>query len=201
MARYVFYVTVLAGIAVYAFLLYRGQASVDKTLFRDAEAYCLNQEWDEARTALIEVLRENPLHPGAHFYLGRAYMFGSEFRPVMAEGEFLTALSLFRKQDRESQISRFAPRYFEMMCYIEAAKANLIQIDYHLRAGESIEALQNLVADGAHYAERARRINPNAPEVRDLMVILEQMRPRLPERSRPRPRPTDRVVLTPEMTV
>lgn len=178
MARYVFYLTLLVGVVVYAIMLYRSSTEVDENLFREAEIYCLDQKWDQARTALIDVLRENPLHAGAHFYLGRAYMFGSEFRPIMAEGEFLTALSLFRDQDRGSPIDRFAPEYFEMMCYVEAAKANLIQIDLYLGAGASLADVQNLVADTAYYADRAKRIAPNAPEVRDLMSIVDSMRPR-----------------------
>lgn len=181
MARYIFYLTILVGIAAYAFMLYRDRPPVDKTLFRDAEMYCLNQQWDQARGALIEVLREIPFHAGAHFYLGRAYMFGSDFRPVMAEGEFLTALSLFRKHGRESGIDRFAPKYFEMMCYIEAAKANLIQIDYHLSNGAPFEAVQSLVSDSAFYAGQAQQVNPDAPEVRDLMAIINRMRPEVQE--------------------
>lgn len=200
MARYIFYATVLAGIGAYAFIVYRDRAQQDHAQFRDAEMYCLNQEWDRAREALIDVLRENPLHPGAHFYLGRAHMFGSDFRPIMAEGEFLTALSLFRKQDRQSGIDRFPPRYFEMMCYIEAAKANLIQIDLYLRSGAPIEAVQNLVADGTFYAEQARKVNPNAPEVRELEALLDRMRPHTTRPNRPSPRDLQ-PQLTPELTV
>lgn len=191
--------TVLVGIAVYAVTLYRQQQPIDRELFRHAELYCLDQKWDQARTALVEVLRENPLHPGAHFYLGRAYMFGSDFRPVMAEGEFLTALSLFRRQNRESRIERFAPKYFEMMCYIEAAKANLIQVDFYLRTGAPLEAVQGLVGDASHYAEQAQQISPNAPEVRDLLSLLEQVQPRVPGfRRRLQEEP---VRVSPEVTV
>mgnify|MGYP002623497410 CR=1 FL=1 len=199
LARYVFYVTVLLGVVFYIAVLYFERPTVDESLFREAELYCLNQQWNDARAALRAVLRENPYHPGAHFYLGRAYMFGSDFRPIMAEGEFLTALSLFRKQNRQSGIERFTPKYFEMMCYIEAAKANLIQIDYYLSTGAPLAALQNLVQDSFFYAEQAQKISPNAPEVRDIMAILGQMRPRL--ENAPRQSPADSVVLTPEMTV
>lgn len=198
LARYVFYLTVLLGAGLYIFTLVRSRPPVDETLFEDAEIYCLDQKWDEARVALIDVLRENPLHPGAHFYLGRAYMFGTEFRPIMAEGEFLTALNLFRKQDRKSGIDRFKPKYFEMMCYIEAAKSNLVQIDLYLRSGAPLNSVQNLVADAAFYAERAERINPQAAEVRDLMAILDALRPRFRDLIPPR---REEAVLTPEIDV
>lgn len=178
MARYIFYFTVLCGAAIYAVTLHNSRETRSRDRFHDAEIHCLDQKWDLARTALIGVLREEPRHAGAHFYLGRAYLLGNDFRPAIAEGEFLIALNLFRVQGRVSPIKRFEPKYFELMCYVEAAKSSLIRIESALQAGADTRAVQILFSNCAFYAERARKIAPNAAEAGELNAIVDLLRPR-----------------------
>lgn len=198
MAKYIFYLALAVAVTVLALPLFTRRGESDSRLLQEGEDLCLNQEWNLARATLKQYLTRRPEDPAGHFYLGRAYMYGSQFRPIMAEGEFLTALRLFRKQGGKSPIERFPDRYFEMMCYLEAAKANLIQIDVYMSAGMSVNAVQELVDECAYFAGRARKIIPNAKEVAELDQIVRDLRPPGYPRRNPR---KPRITITPQFTV
>ena len=51
-----------------------------------AEQLCLDQQYAEALPLLKEALLVSPNDAAAHYYLGRCYLEGEDFRPEMAEG-------------------------------------------------------------------------------------------------------------------
>ena len=147
-------------------------------LFAHAETLCLDEKWDEAPEPLREYLLAHPDHAGAHFYLGRAYLFGEDFRPAVAEGELQLALKLYIDGGRKSPIDRFPDEYFEIICNIESSKVLIKLIPLLLDEGVPISATQDLIRRMRIYLERARAIQPDIPEVKDLngiVITFEQL--------------------------
>ncbi len=164
-----------------------------RRLFDEGESLCLEEHWQEARAVLKAYLIYRPDHAGAHFYLGRTYLLS---RPVIAEGEFQTALDLFIEGGRISTIERFDHDYFELICNIEAAKACLLQIDLMLVWGAPPAAAQPLLERAKRYAREADIVMPDTQEVRDLEKAIADYR-----RLRPLTFPRSRNRLDAPMTV
>lgn len=157
-----------------------------QALFDEGEFLCREARWDEAREVLRKFLLHNPDHAGAHFYLGRAYLFSTDFRPAIAEGELQTALQRFIDGGRQSPIDRFGPDYFEMICHVEIAKVYLLQIDLFQSMGASPRALQGLYQRAVDSTQRAKAIIPGSKDVADLEEILGLSQP-APSASRTAP--------------
>ncbi len=137
-------------------------------LFDQGEYLCLEARWNEARAVLKQFLLHRPNHAGAHFYLGRAYLFSDDFRPAIAEGELQTALELFIEGGRISPIERFANDYFELICYVESAKVCLLQTEYLISQGVPMQPLQPLLRRAARYANEADAVMPGTKDVTTL---------------------------------
>lgn len=143
------------------------------TLFDQAEARVLEQEWDEASALLKKILLANPDHSGAHYYLGRCYLNATDFRPHLAEGEFQTAVHIFRRTDRKSPIERFDDDYFEFICHISSAKVVLSAIQRLVEDGVPLIQLRGLLDQAREYADTAETVIPDAREVRDLNALID----------------------------
>ena len=148
-----------------------------QALFERGETHIREAEWMEARNVLKEFLLYNPDHAGAHFYLGRAYLWSEDFRPAIAAGEMQTALQRFIENGRSSPIERFGPKYFEMICHVELAKVYLLQMDLFQSMGASPRVLQGLYERAVDSAQRASVIMPGAKDVTDLLTILRMPQP------------------------
>ena len=137
-------------------------------LFALGESLCLEQRWGEARIVLREFLMDNPNHPGAHFYLGRSYLFWEEdFRPAIAEGELQTAFQLFMENDLESQIDRFSRKYFLIICNIETVKVCLKEYDFLQSLGAPKSRLRPIALRARMYLDVARRVDAEHKDVID----------------------------------
>ncbi len=143
-----------------------------QSLFDEGEYLCREMRWEEARTVLREYLLYDPDHAGAHFYLGRAYLFSEDFRPAIAEGELQTALELFVEGGRISPIERFGHDYFELICYVESAKVYLLQIEFLLLIRVSAAYIQPLLDQAERYIAEAEQIMPNTKEVRSVKEAI-----------------------------
>ena len=149
-------------------------AQEDVDLFALGETLCLEARWGDARNALRAFLVDNPNHPGAHFYLGRSYLFWDEdFRPVIAEGEIQTALQLFYENGRESYIERFTPAYFEFICNIESLKVCNQEFSYLVFADASKNRKLATARRSRKYLEAAKDIDPDSE---DLLTGEEMVR-------------------------
>ena len=166
-----------------------------QSLFDEGEYLCREARWEEARTVLREYLLYDPYHAGAHFYLGRAYLFSEDFRPVIAEGELQTALELFVDAGRISPIERFGHDYFELICYVESAKVSLLQIEFLLLIHVPAAYIQSLLDQAERYIVEAEQIMPNTKEVRVVKEAIAGYRrlspPAFPPDRVPQDRPTN----------
>jgi hypothetical protein len=133
--------------------------------FDEAERLCLDGKFDEANVVLKRYLMHRPEDAGAHYYLGRTFMLSKDFRPMLAEGEFQTALRLFQRQGRESPIERFDPAYFEMMCNIDSAKVLYLQCVTVASLGATPNTFEPILGRALGYIDRAQSIMPGAAEV------------------------------------
>ena len=145
-------------------------ASLDEqelqSLFDQGEYLCREARWSEARVVLKKFLLHRPNHAGAHFYLGRAYLFSDDFRPAIAEGELQTALELFVRGGRISPVERFGHDYFELICNVESAKVCLLQTEYLLSQRAPLAAVKPLLERAAHYAHEADAVMPGTKDVK-----------------------------------
>lgn len=145
-----------------------------QALFDRGEHLCLEQNWLEARATLRQYLLHDPTNAGAHFYLGRAYLFARDFRPAIAEGELQLALTLYVEDGRgESPIERYGKDYFEMTCSLESAKVCIRQIDFLRSLQVPRDATRPIFERGRDYIEAGRAVMPNADDVRVVEGLLQ----------------------------
>lgn len=159
----------------------------EEDLFDRAEYLMLEARWNEAMPVLRQYLRENPGDPGAHFYLGRAYLLSGLPLLLHAEGELKTARHLFEGQGGESPIERFSDTYFELICHLELAKVYMriiVQlIDQPYNDHFTRTALERIERE----LEAARRIDPDSPDVEMLADFVDEVRETLDIEDRPDP--------------
>jgi hypothetical protein len=155
-----------------------------KALMAQAEFLVREARWAEAIDALQRLLRQQPTHSGAHFYLGRCWLNVPRFNEregpwlVLAEGELRLASQLFEQQGRTSSIERFSDEYFEVICNVERAKVYLKQLNFlAANPGRLAGATVETVIDELRQAvDAAKAIDPDSPDVRTLENILADLR-------------------------
>jgi hypothetical protein len=146
-------------------------------MFHDAEQLMLEAQWRKAHTLLRIFLKENPDHPGAHFYLGRSYLYlEDDFRPLIAEGELQTALALYNENGEKSYIDRFnSPNYFPMICNIESAKVSLKEYAFLVNLNAPQRLVQLNVRKARHYVEEAKKISADSKDVQDYDAYIREL--------------------------
>ena len=162
----------LLGLLILPFVSCSQSSSSDinyDAMFHDAEQLILEAKWREAHFLLRIFLKENPSHPGAHFYLGRSYLFlADDFRPTIAEGELQTALALYRENGNNSFIDRFdSPNYFEIICNMESTKVAMKEYAFLLEFNAHPTIMQDSLQRARFYVEEARKVAPNNKDVLD----------------------------------
>jgi tetratricopeptide (TPR) repeat protein len=137
-------------------------------LFKKGEFFCLETEWDKARDVLRQALLLEPDHSGAHFYLARAYLLAEDFRPAIAEGEFLTALHYFERDGKRCRIERFDSDYFEFITYIDLTKVCMYEYMALRGYGAHPKNLTPIIERSRIYLAKAKEIG-TVPEDIDFM--------------------------------
>lgn len=200
------HIGILVGGLALAPLLIGGCAGEDEDLLARGEYLMLETRWEEAIPVLRAHLLHNPRDPGAHFYLGRAYLLLAPPLLVHAEGELKTALYLFHEQGGESPIQRFDDTYFELACHLELSKVHLAIVQMVMNAGGRRELLARALERCEEHLTAAQRIDPESPDVEQLEAILTDLRetidddapPRQPEPRQPPPEPREPLEPLPE---
>ena len=182
------WVGILLGGVVLATLL-TGCFGEEEDLLQRGEYLMLEAQWQEAIPVLRAHLLRTPRDPGAHFYLGRAYLLHPLPLLVHAEGELKTALYLFHKQGGESPIERFDDTYFELACHLELSKVHLAVIQMVMNAGGRQELLERALEQCEENLEAARRIDPESPDVQQLETLLNDLREAIHDEAPPEPEP------------
>ena len=161
-------------------------------LFERGEYLMLEARWAEAIPVLRQYLLENPGHPGAHFYLGRAYMLSGERLLLHAEGELITARHLFHEQGGESPIERFSDTYFELICHLELAKVYMQIITILIEQPFNDRFTETALKRIEEQLEAAREIDPDSPDVETLDEFVKEVRETFDAMERPEPTPPRR---------
>ena len=166
-----------------------GCSGEDRSLLEEGEHLMLEARWQDAIPVLRAHLLRNPRDPGAHFYLGRAYLLHAFPLLVHAEGELKTALHLFHEQGGESPIERFDDTYFELACHLELSKVHLSVVQMVMNAGGRQELLERALERCEEHLEAARRIDPESPDVEQLETLLTDLREAIDEEAPVEPEP------------
>ena len=168
-------------------LLSACSADPPPSLLAEAEILVLDQKWAEARELLKRHLVNYPDDAGAHFYLGRCYMLDEPLWPVVAEGEFQTALRLFNRNGKQSPIERYPAQVFEWFCYKEMATTLLLQIDRLVEGGVTPRQVGALIEQARYYYERAVELQDDPEGLAEMDAILRglEMESRKPPFQRP----------------
>jgi tetratricopeptide (TPR) repeat protein len=144
------------------------QAKLDR-----AEQLCLDSKYDEAQAVLKSYLLVDPQNAAAHFYLGRTYLVTD---PLIAEGEYQTALRLFLSQGHVSPTKRLGADYFEMMCNLDSAKALALNLTAQLSTPDAGQTeIRDTFARAFGYVARAQEINPSAEEIKVVAGPLQEL--------------------------
>ncbi|NIA15075.1 MAG: hypothetical protein GWP08_13465 [Nitrospiraceae bacterium] len=150
----------------------------EDTLQAGAEL-CRRGRWDEAIPLLNRHLLDHPddvrRNTAAHFFLGQAYLFGSDPYLPVAEGELELALAMFIKNGRKSPIAEFSDTYFELRCHLELAKVHLRALDTAIFYNARQELLRAIYGKCLDEAEKARQVAPDSPDVAQLDEVLRDL--------------------------
>ncbi len=153
-----------------------GQASLDA-----AVALCKQWKWRAAQAPLKKYLVDHPGDIRAHFWLGRCFLLEAP-ETAAAEGEFKTALKLFKENGGHSPIEGYSDEYFELRCHLEIAKNYSFRIEeMAMRHLDLVEA-QSLLKKLRNTLDEAERIAPESPDMewlRDLLKKSERIVDRL----------------------
>jgi tetratricopeptide (TPR) repeat protein len=155
---------------VLALLFSACSAEPKEDLLEEAELLCLDQQWEKARPLLRRYLHQDPNNAAAHFYLGRCSLMADPevYSYFVAEGEFQTALRIFRRNGRVNPIARFASAdTFEYRCQLGSAKVYLNILDHAFGNNISVWQVQETVKRGIAYLDLAAEILPDDPELQD----------------------------------
>ncbi len=167
--------------AVCAAMLGCSQPDPNALLAR-GERLILDAKWHEAMQPLKQCLLIQPDNPGAHFYLGRAYLnarFGATIPPwrlTVALGELETALRTFERHGRVQPLDRYTPQQFEVMCHVTKAQAHLRKIEFGMGTGIPPSAMAAVMRDMEQDAEAARAIMPESEDVKVLESFIAQFK-------------------------
>lgn len=148
----------------------------DPSLFSQAEYLILDQRFEEAVPLLRQFLVSYPDHAGGHYYLGRCYFAAKDqFWLAIAQGELETALNLFDASGGKSPIDRFSDTYFGMICHLDIVKIQLKRAIFILEAGGPRVTCELLLADAREMLERARKIDPDSPDIQTIEQGVEDL--------------------------
>lgn len=161
-----------------------------RAMFEHGEQLCLDLHIRDAKRVFKTYLVYRPLDAGAHYYLGRTYMLSPDFRPVLAEGEYQTALRLFIEGGRVSPIERFGNDYFEMICYVDSAKVLYQQCLIMLTARAPQRRFVSPIRRARRYLRKAEAVMPGTDEVQQVHRLIEDVAqtvgiPEAPQKSAP----------------
>lgn len=146
---------------------------------------CRHGRWDEAIPLLNRHLLDFPndahRNAAAHFFLGQAYLFGSDPYLPVAQGELELALAMFTQNGRKSPIEEFSDTYFELRCHLELAKVHLstLSVAISLRAPQWM--LRAALDKCRDEAEKARRVAPDSSDVAQLDRMLRDFAKQIEE--------------------
>lgn len=177
----------LGGLALAA--LSMGCRGEDEDLLERGEYLMLEAEWREAIPVLRAHLLRSPQDPGAHFYLGRAYLLHAPPLLVHAEGELKMALYLFHKRGGQSPIERFDDTYFELACHLELSKVHLTVVQMVMNTGGRRALIERALEQCEKHLEAARRIDPESSDVEQLETLLTDLRKAIDEQAPSEPAP------------
>ncbi len=128
---------------------------------------------------LRQYLLQDPNNAAAHFYLGRCSLMADPkaYSYFIAEGEFQTALHIFRRNGRVNPIDRFASaEYFEYCCQIGSAEVYLNVLDQAFGRNIPVWRVQETVKRGMAYVDLAAEILPDDPELQNYQRAFNALR-------------------------
>jgi tetratricopeptide (TPR) repeat protein len=146
------------------------------------------QQYDEAVRFWKRHLLWHPDDAAAHFYLGVSLLRAPyNFHLPTAQGEFETALALFRRQGRANPIPEFSSaQYFELRCIVEISKVSFKQLQMLMRRTEGDPLLQywdDIIATARRYLDEGDEVFPGHPDVVNLRNLLDDLERAGPRRS------------------
>lgn len=144
--------------------------------FAQGEYLLLEGKYEEAARALKQHMLSHPYDPGAHFYLGRAYLYQVEKPYIrLAKGEFEIALDQIDRQQTENPIARFeTDGYFRFICNIELSKIYLRLIAMTLENNAPAAVADTFARRAEEYYDQAKALRPDAGEVEQLRQLLKE---------------------------
>lgn len=168
-----------AGVCVFA----AGCDDPDPSVLLDhGEELVLSGNFHEAIPALKQCLLIDPCNPGAHYYLGQAYL-NAQFRAsippwrlTVALGELDTALACFKRLGRPNVLARFTGKQFEVSCHLKKALVHLRRLQVGASHGIPLHAMRAIMDELEGEADAARAILPDSSDVMDLDALIAQFK-------------------------
>lgn len=152
-------------------------------LLARGERLVLGGHFHEAIAPLKQCLLLDPSNPGAHYYLGQAYLnaqYRTAFPPwrlSVALGELDTALAWFHRMGRPKVLERFTPDEFEVSCHLKKAQVYLRQLQFAVSQGFPPRALEGTFQALDTEADAARAVMPDSADVAALDELIAQFEP------------------------
>lgn len=152
------------------------------TLLSRGEKLLRDGRFHEAIAPLKQCLMLDPCNPGAHYYLGQAYL-NAQFRTSIppwhlrvALGELDFALACFKRNGESKVLERFSPAEFEVSCHMKKAQVHLRRLQIAIAHGMPIQAIEGFLKALEAEADAARAVMPDSTDVEHLDGIIAQFR-------------------------
>jgi tetratricopeptide (TPR) repeat protein len=140
-----------------------------------AQAHALGAQWrwEEAQPLVKAYLIQHPEDPSGHFLLGRTYLHQQPPYLTMAEGEFETALALFRKRGDCGGLAEALPgAEFESAVHREIARAQLRWAYEAMRVGIPFSRIRPRLEKALDNVQQGRALTPDSEPLAEMEQLL-----------------------------
>jgi len=140
------------------------------------QAYQLGEQyrWPDAKPLVRAYLLDHPDDAAAHYLWGRCYLHNSTPYLALAEGEFKTALNLFRRNNNLGILAEhFNPSQFEAALHRETARVYMRWIHEAEQQGLPAALVRTRLERALDEVRQGRALDPDSTVLKEMEQTLE----------------------------
>jgi len=141
------------------------------------QAYQLGEQyrWSDAKPLVRAYLLDHPDDAAAHYLWGRCYLHNSTPYLALAEGEFKTALNLFRRNnDLGILAAHFNPAQFEAALHRETARVYMRWVHEAAQQGLPAAFIRTQLKRALDEVRQGRALDPDSTVLKEMEQTLEE---------------------------
>lgn len=140
------------------------------------QAYQLGEQyrWPEAKPLIRAYLLDHPDDAPAHYLWGRCYLHNSTPYLALAEGEFKTALNLFRRNHDLGVLAAYLePQEFEAVLHRETARVYMRWVHEAMQQSMPAPLIRSQLERALDEVRQGRALDPDSKALKEMEQTLE----------------------------